>query len=128
MGARQIFTYFKLLLCLPAILVLFDQINQARMHQFRIVHLLNQFAKCRYNTGRMRLKSLVFWQFVNRDVLKWLKLLLIFGILFEKTIKNDFKLCTVFLKNSLSMFFITRFFITKVILDYNLKMRLYRVS
>lgn len=110
MWTRKIFTYFKLLLRLPAMLVLFYHINQARLHQFRIIHLLNQFAKCRYNTGTMRLKSLVFWQLVNRDVFKWLKLLLILGILFEKAIKNDFKLCTVLKKKKLfSRFFIIKF-------------------
>jgi len=72
--------------------VLLSKINQARFHQFRIVHLFNRFAKRGYDISTVRLKSLTFRQFVERDVLKRLKFILIFWILFEIAIKNDFKL------------------------------------
>lgn len=81
-----------MLLSLSANLVFLGKINHACFHQFRIVHLFNRFAKRRYNVDTVRLKPLIFREFINRDVLKRLKFFLRFWIFFEITIKNDFEL------------------------------------
>lgn len=81
-----ILTYLKLLRCLPAILVFLGKINQTCFHQFRIVHLFDDFTKCRYDIGTVRLKLFIFLEFIDRNVFKCLKFFLSFGILFDITI------------------------------------------
>lgn len=83
---------FKLL---SAVFVSLGQTEQVSLHQCRIMHLIDRAANRRHDIGTVRLEFFIFRQFVERHVLEYFKLLLIFRMLREKATKNDFRVTRI---------------------------------